>query len=308
MPNPASFRPQNNRTVPLDFRRLLRKESITTSASRQGNVSPSHVSAVLVSKKTAAQIWAITRPSAIRVQMVSIVRINPASPKNTRNLNNCFHRRGYSRWKHQSEYGSAFGPILAVDLPAMLADDPITSAESEPYSFSDWLGGVERLKNAPRLFQPGTRIHESDLDMLLHRSDSDDELPCFVSFHRINRIRDEMQENLNQLIRVTLNHRYSVLFLDLYSHAVSAPSTRQANGALQQRPDIKRRAMQRHLLREAEHVLHQAIRSPGGLADFCGHPLPVPISRGAGAKRLDVFSYRRHRAIDLMRHPRYELS
>jgi hypothetical protein len=98
--NPVSFKNQNNRTVPLDCRRLLRKENTTTRASMQGNVSPSAVSMALGGKKTAAAVWARTKPRAIRVQIVSIVRINSAYPIAPRSLGNCLHGNGYSRWKH----------------------------------------------------------------------------------------------------------------------------------------------------------------------------------------------------------------
>ena len=223
MPNPASFKAQNNRTVPLDRRRLLLNESITTSANRQGKVSPNLVSVVLVRKKTAAQICAITNPRAILVQIVSIVRINFASPIIPRSSRNCFYRDGYRCWKYQPEHGSAFWPILAVDFSAMLPDDPIACAESEPHTPADGLGGIERLKNAPRLFQARTGVYKPDLDMLFDGFDSDCEQPCFVSFHRINRIRDEMQEDLDQLIGVALDRGYKALFLDLDSYAVSTP-------------------------------------------------------------------------------------
>src|SRR6202521_2358238 len=104
--------------------------------------------------------------------------------------------------------------------------------------------------------------------MLLLRPDGDSEQPCFVFFHSVNRIRNNMQEYLNQLIGVTLDQGYIALFLNLHSNAVSPPRARQVHSALQQRPDIQGRTMQGHLLSEAEHVLYQSIRAASGLADL----------------------------------------
>src|ERR1700722_3564750 len=109
--------------------------------------------------------------------------------------------------------------------------------------------------------------------MLWLRPNGDGEQAPLVSFHSVNRIRNNMQEYLNQLIGVTLDHGYGALFLNLYSNVVSAPRARQVHRALQKRPDIHGRAMQGHLLSEAEHVLHQTICAASGIADLGGHPL-----------------------------------
>src|SRR5580692_4625863 len=137
MPNPVSFKIQNNRTVPLDCRRFVRNESVATRASRHGKVSPSAVSSALGGKNTAAAIWARTKPSAIRVQSVSIVRINSASPINVRALGNHLDRGYHGRWKHQPENCAAFRPISAFDFSAMLPHNPIARAETEAYTFAD---------------------------------------------------------------------------------------------------------------------------------------------------------------------------
>src|SRR5580704_1579296 len=118
--------------------------------------------------------------------------------------------------------------------------------------------------------------------MLLPRPDGDGEHSPLTSFHSVNGIRNNMEEYLNQLIGVTLDHRYSALFLNLHSNAVSPPRARQVHSTLQKRPDIHASTMQGHLLSEAEHVLHQTIRAAGGIADLGGHPLSIFIRPGLG--------------------------
>src|SRR5580704_11376308 len=141
MPNPVSFKVQNKRTVPLDCLRLRRKDIITVRASRQGKVSPSAVSNRLPSRKIAAAVWARTKPSAIRVQSVSIVLSNSESPITVRNSGSYLHASGSGHWKHQPENCAAFWPILTFDFTAMLPNDSVTGAESQTYSAADWLRG-----------------------------------------------------------------------------------------------------------------------------------------------------------------------
>src|SRR5580700_8698578 len=144
--------------------------------------------------------------------------------------------------------------------------------------------------------------------MLLPRPDGDGEHSPLTSFHSVNGIRNNMEEYLNELIGVTLDHSCSALFLNLHSNAVSPPRARQVHSALQKRADIHGSTMQGHLLSEAEHVLHQTVRTASGIADPGGHPLSVFIRRGLGAQILDILAHRGHGSIDLMRHSRHELA
>src|SRR5271163_875946 len=106
----------------------------------------------------------------------------------------------------------------------MLPDDPVARAESKPDTLADWFRGVERLKNAARLFKPRPRIHKRDFYMFLLRPQSDPKRPGLAALHGVDGIRDDMQKYLNQLIGVSLDQRYLSQFLNLYVHVVPPPS------------------------------------------------------------------------------------
>jgi hypothetical protein len=64
-----------------------------------------------------------------------------------------------------------------------------------------------------------------------------------VSFHSVNGVRDYMQENLNQLIGVSLDDRCIALFINFHVNVVLAFGTSQIHGTFQERPDIHGRTM-----------------------------------------------------------------
>src|SRR5262249_27561860 len=72
---------------------------------------------------------------------------------------------GQNRWKLYTENGAALLSVVAKDLPSVFLHNAETDAKSEPGALANGLGGVKRVENAMRFFDPRARIGKRDCDV-----------------------------------------------------------------------------------------------------------------------------------------------
>src|SRR5713101_10014533 len=109
------------------------------------------------------------------------------------------------RRERNAEAGAAFRPVETGDLPAVLLDQSVANAQTEPGALAHRLGGVKRIEHQLRLLYAGARIAELDhyIRALAHRANGQHAAAHF--FHRIHGVADDVEENLQQLIGVAAN-------------------------------------------------------------------------------------------------------
>src|SRR5690349_2577627 len=77
--------------------------------------------------------------------------------------------------KADCEDSAAACAIAARNVPAVLANNTVRSAQAKSDALAYGLGSVERIEDVFRLKQSASTVGEFDLDMLVHHAQGDDE-------------------------------------------------------------------------------------------------------------------------------------
>ena len=85
----------------------------------------------------------------------------------------------------------------------MLLNDAEADAEAQARAFAHRLGGIERIENAIRVLEAGTTVGEQDDNVTTVADRLDCQNTARGCFHGLERVADNVEENLHQLISVS---------------------------------------------------------------------------------------------------------
>ena len=145
----------------------------------------------------------------------------------------------------------------------MFFHDSVADAQSEASPFTDLLGSEERIENPVRLADSGAVVPERDFyEIGATRCRYFDPRTLHGFADRVIRIIQDVEEHLLQLMRVA-NHEWQMVLQALGNGDAAALQVirTQLNGAFQNRIQLHRLSLRRHLASEAQQVLHDLLRA-----------------------------------------------
>src|SRR5437016_2504186 len=110
--------------------------------------------------------------------------------------------RQNSRQFH-AENRPAFLPVVAENSSTVLLNDAEANAEAQARAFAHWLRCIERIKNAMRVLEAGTTVGAQDDNVATVADGLDCQNTARGRFHGLQRVADNVEENLHQLISVS---------------------------------------------------------------------------------------------------------
>src|SRR4029077_8358897 len=110
----------------------------------------------------------------------------------------CEHRR-----QLHAKNRSALLRVIAKNLSGVFLQDSEADAQAEARAFADRFGSVKRVEHALRVLDARSRVGEQDHDIAAIAYGLDGQHSALACVHRVNRVVDDVEEYLQQLIAIS---------------------------------------------------------------------------------------------------------
>ena len=159
-----------------------------------------------------------------------------------------------------------------------------------------------------RLPEAGARVGEQDDHVGAVAKRLDGENAAFDRFHGVQRIADDVEEHLHQLISIPANPGQDRFELRFNARLGTQVQPAKLHRIVHHGIDIQKRAFGRHLTRETQQIPHQSSCAARLVADFCGGSACFFRHRRIVGQQVGKSQDRRERIIDFVRRPRCKLA
>src|SRR5271168_3030776 len=119
----------------------------------------------------------------------------------------------------QADAGAEGLLVVQHDFAAGFLDDAVADAEAEASTFAHRLGGEERIERAVQVAEAGAGIVEADENAIALARGGNGNGALRAFFHRVNRIVQNIQQYLLQLVLADGNARKLRLDVQLHANA-----------------------------------------------------------------------------------------
>src|SRR5437763_15148898 len=105
-------------------------------------------------------------------------------------------RFGSDQWQFNSYTSTAAFQVGGADLAAVVLHDAVADAQSQSGAFARRFGGVEGIKDAVHILEPGAGVEHAQLQLLPKTSSFDHDALLLAELDRFDGVIQHVQQDL----------------------------------------------------------------------------------------------------------------
>src|SRR5271166_1529985 len=220
-------------------------------------------------------------------------------------------RRGYTLSRggqYHFDYAAAAGRIARADLSSVLLHNAVTDAQPQSGSLAYALGGIERLEDAMRFLDAGTRIVEFGVHISVFGVDTHLQGTAASGFqHGVDGVVDDVEKHLLQLVRVRRDRRSRRFEFTLQVNVIHLQVViPQGERFIQHLANFDELFLRLALAGKGQQALHHAMGALRLLEELA-HKVGGAFVQAFALEKLGVAQNRGQRVVEFVRDTRDEL-